>query len=120
MPSDKYNSIMAKATGLIYSLFDVASAQEVPFGILQYVQRILHGLTSVLLCVPFIFTDSKKCRFGSSMWWLPFIMEIVRIFIVAIFIAEVLFKQFLIRSAVVEHSRQRSVLDTSLFRQKLI
>ena len=37
-----------------------------PFGILQYVQCILHGLTSVLLCVPFIFADSKKCRFGSS------------------------------------------------------
>ena len=45
MPSDKGNSISAKATGLIFSLFDVASAREVPFGILQYVQCILHGLT---------------------------------------------------------------------------
>ena len=69
---------MAKATGLIFSLFNVASAQEVPFGILQYVQCILYGLTSVLLCVPFIFADSKKCQFGSSTRWLPFIMEIVR------------------------------------------
>jgi len=27
---------------------------EVPFGILQYIKCILHGFTSVLLCVPFI------------------------------------------------------------------
>ena len=67
MPSDKRNSKTAKATGLIFSLFDVASAPEMPFGILQYVQCILHGLTSVLLCVPFIFADSERCRFGSSM-----------------------------------------------------
>ena len=49
MPPDKCNLIMAKATGLIFSLFDIASAQEVPFGIPQYVQCILHGLTSFLL-----------------------------------------------------------------------
>ena len=30
MPPDKHNSIMAKAMGLIFSLFDVASAQEAP------------------------------------------------------------------------------------------
>ena len=39
---------MAKATNLIFSLFNVATAQEVPFGITQYVQCILQGLTSVL------------------------------------------------------------------------
>jgi len=61
MPSDQCNSIMAKATGLIFSLFDVASAREVPFGIPQYVQCILQGLTSILLCVQFIFADSEKC-----------------------------------------------------------
>ena len=49
MPSDKCNSITAKDMGLIFSLFDVASAREVPFGIPQFVQCILHGLTSVLL-----------------------------------------------------------------------
>ena len=32
--------------GLIFSLFDVASAGYMPFGIPQYVQCILHGLTS--------------------------------------------------------------------------
>ena len=61
MPSDKCNSITAKATDLIFSLFDITLALEVPFGILQYVQCILHVLISVLLCVPFIFADSKKC-----------------------------------------------------------
>ena len=66
MHSDKRNSITAKATGLIFSLFDIASAQQVPLGIPQYVQCILHGLTSVLLCVPFIFADSEKCQFGGS------------------------------------------------------
>jgi len=61
MSSDQRNSITAKATGLILSLFDVASAQEVPFGIPQYIQCILQGITSVLLCVPYIFADSEKC-----------------------------------------------------------
>ena len=60
MPSDKRNSTTAKATGLIFSLLNVTSAREVPFGILQYAQYILHGLTSVLLCVPFIFADSES------------------------------------------------------------
>ena len=36
-------------------------ARDVPFGISQYMQYLLHGLTSVLLCVPFIFADSEKC-----------------------------------------------------------
>ena len=84
MLSDKRNSITAKAMGLIFSLFDIASARQVPFGVLQYIQYILHGLTSVLLCVPlgvpFIFADSEKCRFGGSMRWLPFESEIVHIF----------------------------------------
>jgi len=30
---------------------------------LQYIQGILYGLTSVLLCVPFILADSEKCQF---------------------------------------------------------
>ena len=76
MLSDKCNLIMAKATGLIFSLFGVALAGHVPFGTLQYIQCILHGLTSVLLCVPFIFADSKKCDLAV----VPFITKIVRIF----------------------------------------
>ena len=57
MPSDQ---ITAKATGLIFSLFDIASAREVVFFIPQYAQYILQELTSVLLCVPFTFADSEK------------------------------------------------------------
>ena len=60
MPSDQRNLITTKATGLIFLLFNVASAREVPFGIPQYIQCILEGFTSVLLCIPFIFADSEK------------------------------------------------------------
>jgi len=67
--SDQRNSTMAKAMGLIFSLFDVASTRELPFGIPQYI-CILHGLTNALLCVPFIFADSKKCWFSGCTWWL--------------------------------------------------
>jgi len=48
--------------GLIFSLFDIASARAMPFAILLYIQCILHGLTTVLLCVPFIFVHHEK-------WW---------------------------------------------------
>jgi len=47
-----------------FSLFNVASTWEVPFGIPQYMQCIRHELTSVLLCVPFIFADNEKRWFG--------------------------------------------------------
>jgi len=60
MPSVKHNSITAKAMGLIFSLSDVTSAREVPFGIPQYVQCILQRLTSVRLCVSFNLADSEK------------------------------------------------------------
>jgi len=66
-PSDKHNLITANVTSLIFSLFDVASARDVPFGIPQCAHCILHGLTSTLLCVPFIFADIKMCRFGGCM-----------------------------------------------------
>ena len=77
MPSDKRNSITAKATGLIFSLFDVTSSRQVPFGIPQYVQCILHGVTSVLLCVPFIFADSENVNLVMASLH---ITEIVRTF----------------------------------------
>jgi len=62
--SDLRYSTMARATGLIFSLFDVVSAREVPFAIPLYMQWILHGLTTTLLCVPFIFVHHEKCRFS--------------------------------------------------------
>ena len=61
---------VTRGYGLIFSLFDVASAWEVPFGIPQW---ILQELTSVLLYVPFIFADSW---FGGCTWWLQNIGEI--------------------------------------------
>ena len=64
MSSDKCNLITATATGLIFTLFDVTLSREVSFGIPQCIKCILHGLTSVFLCVPFIFAESKKCQFG--------------------------------------------------------
>ena len=48
MPSDKRTSIAAKVPG------DVVSSLDVPFGIPQYVKCMHHGLTFVLLCVPFL------------------------------------------------------------------
>jgi len=52
MPSDHCNyDNGTKAMHLIFSLFDVASAREVTFGMPQYIQCILHGLTSALFCV---------------------------------------------------------------------
>ena len=59
MSSDKCNLIMAKAMGLIFfSLFNIASARKVPFGIPQFIQCILHGLTRVLLCVSLLTAKS--------------------------------------------------------------
>jgi len=63
MPSDLGNSAIAKATGLIFLLFDVVSAQEVPFAIPLYMQCILHELSMAFLCVPFIFVHHENCQF---------------------------------------------------------
>jgi len=54
----QHNSTMAKTTGLIFFLFDVTSAWD---AIPLYIQCILHGLTSALLCVPFIFAQCRFC-----------------------------------------------------------
>ena len=70
MPSDQCNSITAKASDLIFSLLDVTLAREVPFGIPQYEQCILQGLTSVhpLLIVATFQTllDSYCCEHSSQ------------------------------------------------------
>jgi len=94
---------MAKAMDLIFSILNVASAREVPFTIPLYMQYILYGLTTALLCVPFIFVHHEKCQFCGRHIWLPFVMEII---LVAILITKVLFKQLLIRTAAqrAEHS----------------
>ena len=63
MPSDKRNSIMAIATGLISSLFNVASSRDVPFCQPQQLQCSYHGFTKNYLCSPlcsFPFSFSMK------------------------------------------------------------
>ena len=50
---------MAKSIYLILLLLKIA---EVPFDILQCMLCILYGLSSVLLCIPFIFADSERCQ----------------------------------------------------------
>jgi len=52
----------------------------VPFGIPQYVQCILQGLTSVLLCIPFIFTDSESVDLVVACDGFLCVMKIVHIF----------------------------------------
>ena len=51
MPSDKSNLIMAKDSDLIFSLSNVTSVQEVPFGILQYVQEPHFVLPIVIILI---------------------------------------------------------------------
>ena len=63
MPLVKCNLIMAKATGLIFQ-FDVTSAQQVPFGIPQYVQYILHGFMSRSSLLTVISVDLAVARDG--------------------------------------------------------
>jgi len=99
MPSDSHNSKMAKATDLIFLLFNVASAREMPFAIPLYMQCILHGLTTALLCVhSSLFTTKSFARDGFHL--------LRKSSVVATLITKVLFKQLLIRTAKsrVEHS----------------
>ena len=64
MLSDKCNLITAKAMGLVFSLFDMASTDHMAFGIPQYVQCILHGLNSVL---PFVSHSSLLTAKGVNL-----------------------------------------------------
>jgi len=89
MPSDSRKSTM---TGLIFSQFNVASAQEVPFAIPLYMQCILHELTTALLCVPFIFV--RKVSIARNGFHL-----LRKSSVVATSITKVFFKQLLIRIA---------------------
>jgi len=88
MPSDSRTSTMAKATGLNFSLFNVASAREVPFAILLYMQYILHGLSYHGPHSP------RKVSIARDGFHL-----LRKSSVVATLIATVLFKQFLIRTA---------------------
>jgi len=89
---------MAKATGLIFLLFDITSIREVPFAIPLYIQCTLHGHTSALLCVPFIFAHREKCQFCGRHGMAS--IHNGNFFIGPTLNAEVLFKQLLIHTAV--------------------
>jgi len=52
MPTDKHNSITAKAIGLISSLFNVASSRDVPFHQPLQLQCSYGGSTKAYLCSP--------------------------------------------------------------------
>ena len=70
MPSDKRNSIMAIATGLIFSLFNVASSRDVPFRQPQQLQCSHHGFTKIYLCSPFLSPLARRWRFAVHALWL--------------------------------------------------
>ena len=83
------------SSGLDYSLFDIASAQEVPLAIPQYMQCNLHGLTSVLLYDPFILLTVKSVELVVACDGFPLCNENH-----LYFHRGIPFKQFLIRTAV--------------------
>ena len=62
---------MVVATGLVSSLFNVASSRDVPFCQPQYIQCMHHGLTFVLLYVPLLFTDNPRCWFTIPRYGFP-------------------------------------------------
>jgi len=72
MPSEKRNSILAKATGLISSLFNIALSQGMSFCQLQQLQCLHHGFAKgyVLLCAPFLSPLLYGWRFAVCALWL--------------------------------------------------
>jgi len=100
MPSVKRNSIVAETTAKVTGLIFPCLMLLQPERCFLAKHNAYSALTSALLCVPLFFADSEKVL----VWWLrvivaSFHMEIVCIFILATLITELLFKQFLIRTA---------------------
>jgi len=76
MLSDKCNLTMVMAMDLIFCCS--MSCWPESFGYHRtYVECILCGVTSILLCVPLVFAAGEKGRFGGG---IPFIIEIVHDF----------------------------------------
>ena len=117
MPSNKCILI----TAWLQAWFFHCSMSLMPFCIAQYIQCILQGLTSVLICVPFILADVKGINLVIHVMGFLCVTEIIRNFYSVYFDYKVLFVKFLIRvigTAVqwVEPSWQQNVMDISLFR----
>ena len=66
MPSSKRNSITAKAMGLIFALFNVASSRDVPFRQPLQLECLHHGFTKAHLCFP-------SCSIPFSSAYTPFL-----------------------------------------------
>ena len=98
MPLAKHNSTMDKVMGLISSLFDIASSQDVLFHQLQYVQCTHHGLAFVLLCVPVLFADNARCQFVIAQRGFPVLSPLFSI--ATGLIAEMLLVLFFVCNAV--------------------
>jgi len=73
MPSDKHNLILAKVTGLISSLLNVASSGDVPFchpsSSIACIMVLLK-FTFVLLWTPFLYPLLRRWRFAVLILWL--------------------------------------------------
>ena len=69
MPSYKHNRITAKATGLIFALFDVVSSKDVLFHQMQQLQCLHHGSTKAYLCSPFLSPLPHRWRFVVHALW---------------------------------------------------
>ena len=99
MPSGKCKSIKAKATGLIFSLFDVASAHQVPFDITYHSWYNIFFMdlpVSSFVChSSLLAAKSVDLTVTCDGFWKSSV-----VFIVAGLIAKMLFEQFLIRTTV--------------------
>ena len=100
MPSDKHNSITAEASGLIFYCSTSLQPDMCLLTYCIYIQYILHGLTSVFLCVLVIFADSESVDLVVAHDGFPSQWKLSIFLIVDTLIARVLFEQFLIRNTV--------------------
>jgi len=81
MPSDKDNLLTAKTTGLFFHYSTLLQPERCLVVYCSTYNAFFSELyTSVLLCVPFIFADSERCRFGSTCGGFLCLTEIVYIF----------------------------------------
>jgi len=69
MLSDKHNSKTAKAMGLIFVLFYVASTRDVPFRKSQQLQCLHHGSTEAFFCSPLFSIPFLHCCIGDDFWY---------------------------------------------------
>jgi len=68
MPSDKCNSTIARAMGLIFTI-------QHRFGLRGAFWHTYNAFSMDLPVSSLIFADSEKCQFGDSTWWLLFVVE---------------------------------------------